>query len=70
MSKSFRKGDKVTWNTPQGTTHGTVERKLTSRTNVKGQEIAATKDEPRYLVRSDKSGEHAAHKGEALERRE
>jgi hypothetical protein len=69
MTKSFRKGDKVTWETSQGRTHGRVERKLTSETSIKGQKISASEDDPRYLVKSDKSGERAAHKPEALERR-
>jgi hypothetical protein len=52
-----------------GETHGKVVRKLTSRTKIGGTEIAATKDDPRYLVESDKTGKVAAHKPDALERR-
>lgn len=59
-------GDKVSWNTPQGRTHGRVVEKLTSRTSVGGTEIAATKDDPRYLVESDKTGKRAAHTPDAL----
>lgn len=68
MSKSFKKGDKVRWKTSQGVTHGEVKRKLRSRTQVGGQEIAATKDDPRYLVVSAKTGREAAHSPDALER--
>ncbi len=64
--KSFRKGDHVAWDTPQGETHGTVERKLTSRSQVKGHTVAASKDDPEYLVKSDKSGKEAAHRPEEL----
>jgi hypothetical protein len=67
MARTFKAGDKVSWNTSQGKTHGKVKRKLTSDTHVKGQKITASKDDPRYLVVSDKTGEEAAHKAEALE---
>lgn len=66
---TFRKGDRVAWNTSQGETHGVVERKLTSRTHVEGHEVAASRAEPQYLVRSDKSGKTAAHKPDTLRRR-
>lgn len=68
-AKRLRKGDEVAWNTSQGETHGTVERKLTGRTHVEGHEVAASKDDPQYLVRSDKSGRTAAHKPSALRKR-
>jgi len=66
MSDTFKAGDKVSWNTSQGRTHGTVVKKQTSKTHIKGHEVAATKDNPEYIVKSDKSGELAAHKAEAL----
>ena len=52
-----------------GVTHGVVEKKLTARTRVGGTEIAATEQEPRYLVESGKTGAQAAHAPEALRRR-
>jgi hypothetical protein len=67
MARTFKPGDKVRWNTPQGMTHGRVKRKLTSGTEVGGQKISASEDDPRYLVESDKTGKQAAHKPEALE---
>ena len=66
MSNSLQKGDKVSWNTSQGRTHGTVVRKQTSTTRIKGHKVAATKGDPEYIVKSDKSGDLAAHKAEAL----
>jgi Hypervirulence associated proteins TUDOR domain len=68
-AKSFKQGDKVFWETSQGRTHGKVKRKLTSDVQIKGTKITASEDDPRYLVVSDKSGEEAAHKPEALRRR-
>jgi len=66
--EEFVQGEKVEWNTPQGKTRGTVKKKLTSRTEVGGQTIAASEEDPRYLVQSEKSGKEAAHKPEALEK--
>ena len=54
------------WNTPQGKTRGTVKKKLTSSTEVGGQKIDASEDDPRYLVENEKSGKEAAHKPDAL----
>ena len=68
MAQEFEQGDKVEWNTPQGKTRGTVKKKLTSRTKVGGQSVAASEDDPRYLVESEKSGKEAAHKSGALEK--
>ena len=69
MSKSFRKGDEVEWDSHGGTAVGKVERKITSRTEAGGRTVDASEDEPQYLVRSDKSGGTAVHKPEALRRR-
>ena len=66
MAQELKEGDKVEWNTPQGKTRGVVKKKLTSRTEVGGQTVAASKDDPRYLVESEKSGKEAVHKPDAL----
>lgn len=68
MTKELKKGDEVSWDTSQGKTHGTVEKKQTSRTHIKGHTVAASKDDPQYIVRSDKSGRKAAHKAEELKK--
>lgn len=68
MTKKLKKGDKVEWNTSQGKTHGTVEKKQTSDTQIKGHKVSASKDDPQYIVRSDTSGAKAAHKPEALKK--
>lgn len=69
MAKELKKGDKVAWETSQGKTHGTVEKKQTTPTQIKKHKVAASKDDPQYIVRSDKSGKKAAHKPEALEKK-
>jgi hypothetical protein len=43
-----------------------VKKKLTSPTKVGGQKINASEDDPRYPVESEKSGNEAAHKPDAL----
>lgn len=68
MTKELKKGDKVEWDTSQGKTHGTVEKKQTTETHIKGHKVAATKDDPQYIVKSDKSGAKAAHKPDALKK--
>ncbi len=66
MAQDFDQGDKVEWNTPQGKTRGTVKKMLTSDTEVGGQKITASVNDPRYLVESEKSGKEAAHRPDAL----
>jgi Hypervirulence associated proteins TUDOR domain len=64
--EEFKQGDRVEWSTSQGKTRGTVKEKLTSETEVGGQKVKASEDDPRYLVESEKSGKEAAHKSDAL----
>ena len=66
MAQEFKQGDTVEWNTPQGKTRGTVKKKLTSQTQVGGQKVNVSEDDPRYLVESENSGKEAAHKPDAL----
>ncbi len=66
---TLREGDEVEWDHSQGTTHGTVKRKLTDETKVKGHTATASEDDPQYLVESDKSGAEAAHRPEELRKR-
>lgn len=68
MSENLKKGDKVEWKSSQGEVKGTVEKKLTEPTDIKGHHVAASKDNPEYLVKSDKTGKEAAHHPESLEK--
>jgi hypothetical protein len=65
----LRKGDRVEWETSQGTTSGRVKKRLTSRTKVKGHTVAASEEDPQYLVESDRTGAEAAHKPDALRKK-
>ena len=65
MAKQLETGDKVAW---QSSGVGRVERKLTSPGKVKGHEVAASHENPEFLVRSEKPGKVAAHKPSVLRR--
>ena len=65
----LKKGDAVEWNTSQGKTEGKVEKRLTSPMDIKSHHVAASEENPEYLVKSDKSGKEAAHKPEELEKK-
>ncbi|MGD0474340.1 MAG: DUF2945 domain-containing protein [Candidatus Velthaea sp.] len=60
--------DKVEWSSSQGRVSGTVAKKLTSPTEIKGHHVAALPDNPEYLVQSAKTGAPAAHKADALKK--
>ncbi len=64
--KTFKAGDAVEWDHSQGTTEGKVIRKVTKPMQIKGHKVAASKDNPEYLVESDKTGARAAHKPDEL----
>lgn len=68
MADELEKGDKVSWNTSQGRTRGTVKKKVTSETTVEGHTAKASKDNPEYVVESEKSGKEAVHKPSALKK--
>ncbi|MEZ5183037.1 MAG: DUF2945 domain-containing protein [Acidimicrobiales bacterium] len=68
MADHLRAGSRVRWNTSQGETVGTVVRKLTAPCDIEGHHVAASEDEPQYLVESEKTGARAAHKPDALRR--
>ena len=68
MAERFRRGDRVEWNFRGHPVTGRVRKRLLERTEVAGQVVAASKDDPRYLVRSDKSGRETARRPEALKR--
>jgi Hypervirulence associated proteins TUDOR domain len=68
MSDEFRRGDRVEWNFRGRRVTGRVRRKLTSRAEVGGRPVAASKDDPRYVVRTDKTGKETTRRPGALRR--
>ena len=65
--KDPKAGDKVSWSSHGGAAHGTVKKKQTSDTKIQDHTVRASKDEPQYIVESDKGGK-AAHKAQALKK--
>ena len=68
MAKKLKAGDKVSWKSHGGTARGKVVRKVTAPMTIKGHKVAASRDNPEYLVETD-DGSRAAHKAEALSKR-
>jgi len=68
MAKSLDVDDRVSWMTSQGRTRGVVEEIREKDFEFDGQKFTASADEPAYIIRSEKSGKRAAHKGSALRR--
>ena len=66
--QTFKKGDEVEWKSHGSKAEGKVEKKITSETEAAGRKVKASKDEPQYLVKSDKSGGEAVHKPGALKK--
>ncbi len=66
MGQDFKRGDRVEWNFRGRTVRGAVRRRLTARTEVAGRVVAATPDDPRYVVRSERSGAETTRRAEAL----
>ena len=65
MAKEPVAGDKVGWDSSGGHSVGKVVKKVTKPMTIKGHKVAATADNPEYLVKSDRGGV-AAHKASAL----
>ena len=66
MAQEFKRGDKVEWSFRGRPVRGTVRRRLTRRTEIAGQVVAASKDDPRYVVRTDKSKKDTTRRPGAL----
>lgn len=66
MAKRFQVGDQVTWNSEAGRVSGTIVAIHTRDFNYKGYLHHASKDDPQYEIKSDKTDHIAAHKGRAL----
>ena len=66
MTDDFKAGDHVEWNSEAGRVRGTIKKKHTSEITFKGYKVHASKEEPQYLIKSDKTDHLAMHKGSAL----
>ena len=68
MVHDFRVGDHVEWNSEAGRVRGTIKKKIISEITFKGYKVHASKEEPQYLIDSDKTDHMAMHKGSALKK--
>lgn len=68
MADELKKGDHVSWKSHGGEAEGEVEKRITTDTKAGGRTVKASKDDPQYLVKSEKSGGEAVHKPGALQK--
>jgi hypothetical protein len=66
MTKTFKSGDHVEWNSEAGRVRGVILKKVVSDVRFKGYVHHATRDELQYFIKSDKTEHIAIHKGSAL----
>ena len=66
--KHFAVGDHVSWNSEAGRVSGKIIKVMTSEVEFNGYKVHASKDEPQYEIKSDKTDHIAMHKGAALTR--
>lgn len=67
MTKSLKGGDAVSWKSHGGEAHGKVVKKIESPTTIKGHKVAASHENPEFIVETD-GGKRAAHKAGALKK--
>jgi hypothetical protein len=65
MPAEPRRGQAVRWESAGGEAHGKVVRKATKPTRIKGHKVAASKNNPQFIVETE-DGKRAAHKPSAL----
>ena len=64
--RTFKVGDHVQWNSEAGIVSGTIVRKITADTVIKGYIHHVSREQPQYIIKSDKTDHLAVHKGTAL----
>jgi len=68
MTASFKRGDRVEWNSEAGRVRGTILKKVVSDIRFKGYIHHASRADPQYIIKSLKTDHIAIHKGPALRR--
>ncbi|CAN5248236.1 DUF2945 domain-containing protein [soil metagenome] len=66
MEKAFSKSDMAAWDSSGGHSIGKVVKRVTVSMKIQSLTVAASKDNPEYIVRSKKAGVIAAHKPDRL----
>lgn len=68
MTTKFKVGDHVRWNSEAGHVTGRITKVHTKDSMYKGYTRHASKDDPQYEIKSDKTDHIAMHKGSALKK--
>lgn len=68
MRRPFKVADHVIWNSEAGYVSGRIIKVHTKDVDYKGYTHHASKDEPQYEIKSDKTDHIALHKGGTLKR--
>ena len=66
MAPKFKINDHVCWNSEAGNVSGRIIKIHIADFDYKGYTHHATRDDPQYEIKSDKTDHIAAHKGTAL----
>jgi Hypervirulence associated proteins TUDOR domain len=66
MTRTFKVGDHVSWNSEAGRVRGRIVRVHTRDVHYKGYVHHASRQDPQYEIKSDKTEHVALHKGRIL----
>jgi hypothetical protein len=66
MTRAFKVGDHVSWNSEAGQVRGRILRVHLKDVNYEGYIHHADANDPQYEIKSDKTDHVALHKGRAL----
>ncbi len=68
MTGRFKVGDHVEWNSEAGRFRGTIKKQITTEITFQGYTDHSSKDEPQYLIKSDKTDHLAMHKDSVIKK--
>jgi len=68
MTKAFKVGDHVEWNSAAGRVREMIKKKVATEITFKGYTVHASKEQPQYFIKSDTTEHLAMHKGSALKK--
>ena len=68
MTGKFKVGDHVTWNSEAGHVSGKIIKVHTKNVAYKGYTHHASKEDPQYEIKSEKTDHMAMHKGSVLKK--
>ena len=69
MSQKFKIGEHVTWNSEAGHVSGTIVKIHKRNFDYKGYTHHASKEDPQYEIKSDKTEHIAVHKASVLSKK-